>query len=121
MPVSKKRKTAATSGEHSENSTAPALTVIPTLVPQDTPPTTIAKPMEKAVNGAELASPGAMHPESADREHLRQERFKALQARAVSLIRSDVLYTVLFYGLVSKTTAVRTLMSWIEKVRSAKS
>lgn len=87
MPVSKKRKTAAIPEGLNENSTTPALSATTTLVRQATPPTTtIENTTEKAVNEGEFASPEATDPEIANREQERQERFKALQARAVSLV-----------------------------------
>lgn len=96
MPASKKRKTAATPEGPNENSTMPAVLASTTSVPQDTPPTTIENITEKALLEGELASPEAVNPGSESREQERQERFKALQARAVSLDRRDVFRTVLF-------------------------
>ena len=58
-----------------------------TSVPQDMPPTTMKNTTEKALDEGELASPEALNSESTGREQDRQERFKALQARAVSLDR----------------------------------
>ncbi|MCJ1423486.1 pre-mRNA-splicing factor syf2 [Sticta canariensis] len=46
------------------------------------PPTTMNNTTEKALDEGELASPEALNPESRGREQERQERFKALQARA---------------------------------------
>lgn len=95
MPVSKKRKTTDTPEGQNGNSVTPALLATTTSVPLDTPPTTVENNMEKAVNESELANPQAIDPEIADREQGRQERFKALQARAVSLARCDVFRSVI--------------------------
>ena len=85
MPVSKKRKTAATSEEPNENSTMLAVVAPTTSAPQDMPPTTMKKTPEKALDEGESVRPEDLNSENAGREQERQERFKALQARAVSL------------------------------------
>ncbi|MCJ1264944.1 pre-mRNA-splicing factor syf2 [Lobaria immixta] len=82
MPVSKKRKTAATSEGQTGNSTTPALLATSASEPPDTMPTTIKGTTDNAVEEDNSAGLGAVDPEIADREQERQERFKALQARA---------------------------------------
>lgn len=95
MPVSKKRKTAAIPEGLNANSTTPALSATTTLVRQDTPPTTTREnTTEKAVNEGGLAGLEVTDPEIENQEHERQERFKALQARAVSLVQRDVFHTL---------------------------
>lgn len=96
MPVSKKRKTAATSEGQTGNSTTPALSATSASEPPDTMPTTFKDTTENAVEEDDSARLGAVDPEIADREQERQERFKALQARAVSLVRRDGFRIVLF-------------------------
>lgn len=97
MPVSKKRKTADTPEGQNETSTTPALV-------------TIESTGDEVMDEVELASPDAVNLESADREQGRQERFKALQARAVSLVQSSVDHL-----------KVQQLTCRIEKVCSAES
>lgn len=96
MPVSKKRKTVATPEDQDGNSTTLAPLATTTSVTKDIPPTTIKNTRGKETNEGELAGPEVENPGTADREQERQERFKALQARAVSLVRRDVFTTVLF-------------------------